>query len=281
VEVEPRLLGALFERPLDLATSLVTAARRAQRPGQRVSREDVAPLIEFHFREPHGAGGIVAARGEVEGEGPRVRPFAGGAQALFDSNGLRLAACRAQGVSERPLVIGQRVFIRRALEDDDRLPRVARGQEHAPPQQERGRVIRTRLERGVAGPRGQIGDAGLELPRGQAAACPGARLGVQRRTRPDGALHHLDRAIEIAREPAQMGRPRKRLQIRPQVDRLLAGRDRLIEIALLHERVAEQEVIKRRPAPGDEFARQRLCFRKAMQVREHMPAQQQPLGATR
>ena len=121
----------------------------------------------------------------------------------------------------------------------------------------------------------------MKLVPGEARIDPSGRLGVLGAGGAGRHAHQLLSACEVPLQPTQVRAARVGVQVRPQINHLLAGFDCLSQIPLLHQNIAEQAKIKGQPAPCHQLARQRLRFLEAMQIMQHVTAQQQGLRTVR
>ena len=115
----------------------------------------------------------------------------------------------------------------------------------------------------------------LELVHGEPRIGPGNRFGVARARGLDRRPHHVDRAVEVAPEPAQVRRAGIGLVERLEVDHLLIRLRRLRHAALLHQRVAEEPEVEHELAQRDQAARDRLRLAEAVHLVQDVPSEQQ------
>ena len=84
----------------------------------------------------------------------------------------------------------------------------------------------------------------------------------------------LERASQIAFQPADVRDPAVGFRSGFQVHHALKSLDRLCQPTLFHQRVTEERKIRRRAAFGYKTTRHRFCFAEAVQVMHHMTTKQ-------
>ena len=131
---EPRVHGALGQRLFHVRPRLVVAAGGGKRPCQRIVRKNVRAILQFALRQLNRQFGLLTARGQEQGESPRVALRASVLQVRLDFRGFVSAARRTERVGQRPLKFRQRIDLRRALHGRDRVRDPISIEQHAAPQ---------------------------------------------------------------------------------------------------------------------------------------------------
>ena len=88
-------------------------------------------------------------------------------------------------------------------------------------------------------------------------------------------MHHLDRAVQIASEPAKVGGAGVGLVERLEIDHLLIGGRRLRDPSLFHQHVAKQAEVEDEFPRRDELPRDLLRLGETMHLVKHVPAKQE------
>jgi hypothetical protein len=141
--------------------------------------------------------------------------------------------------------------------------------------QQGGRVVRLARQRGVGRTRRVAEASALQLVPGEPRVGPCDRLGIARARRRNRPPYQLDRSVEIAFQPAEVGGPRIRLIERLEVDHPLIRLGSLRQTALLHQDVAQQAIVEHELAFDDQPARNLFRFVKPMELVQHMTPQQE------
>ena len=115
----------------------------------------------------------------------------------------------------------------------------------------------------------------LQLVHREPRVGPGDGLAIARAGGLDRRVHHLDRAVEVALEPAQVRRAGVGLVERLEVDHLLIGLGRLRHAALLHQHVAEEAEVEHELTRRHQPPRDRLRLAEAVHLVQHVTAEQQ------
>ena len=202
-------------------------------------------------------------------------------QLLLDRGGFVGPVHEPERVGQRPLVFGQWIEARGSRQRRGRVERLVPGELDAPSRKQRRGVVGHVLQRRV-GHALRVGQlAALQLVDREPRVGPGDGLAIARAGRLDRGVHHLDRAAEVALEPAQMRRTGVGLVEGLEVDHLLIGLRRLRHPPLLHQHVAEQAVVEHELTRRHQPPRNRLGLAEAVHLVEHVAAQQQRGGLLR
>src|SRR5262245_65023872 len=111
---------------------------RCQRPSQRVVREDIRAHSEFLLGETKGERKVLSARRQKKREGSWIAGRAALPNFFFERTGLIGVASTAQGFGKCPLVFGQRIQSRRALQWCDGFSEFLGSQQHEALGEQRG-----------------------------------------------------------------------------------------------------------------------------------------------
>ncbi len=131
---------------------------------------------------------------------------------------------------------------RQAVEDLDGMRCVALLGRGARFERERGSVILDQIERTFRSRQSLLAVAATELDISELDPAPGTRLGIAGASGIERHSIELDRAVDVAVQPAQMSAALVASQIGPDVHRALEFAFSGVVVAELEQRVAEQEM---------------------------------------
>src|SRR6058998_1640814 len=195
------------------------------------------------------------------------------AELRLDRRRLIFTAACTQPFSERPLVFWKRIYLSGALQSIHSFVDPVSSKQHFSLQQERWGIIALERESKRAQFLCFFKSACLKLVEGQSRIHPRGGFGIVWAGSTHGQLHRLDRSGEIAFEPAHVGGTSISLKIGLQIHHLLISLSGVVQLPLLHQRIAQKPVIKAESSLVHEATRQRLGFFEAMQILQHVPAQ--------
>ena len=107
---------------------------------------------------------------------------------------------------------------------------------------------------------------------------PGGSFGFNVTGSLSGHAGELERASQIAPQPAHVRNPGVRRRVRPEIHHALISLDSFSQFALFHENIAEQPKVNRQAALGDQGTGQWLGLAKPMQALSDMSSQEHRRG---
>lgn len=146
--------------------------------------------------------------------------------------------------------------------------------QHFALQQERWRIIALQQEGEPAPLFCFVKFARVKQVRGQSRVHPCGGFGILRTGGINSQLHRFDRSLEIAFEPAHVRRAGVCVKVGLQIHHPLISLDRVVQLSLLHQRIAQKPVVEAESSLLDETPRHRFRFLKAMQILQHVRIQQ-------
>src|SRR5262245_52778817 len=147
VQKEACILSALCQSSLNMVPGFSEPSRGCQRPSHRLVREDIRAHREFLLRKTKRQRKSFTSGCEKERESSRITNRAAQLNFVFEHTGFILAASAAQCFGKCPLVFGQRIQSRRALQRSDGFDEFLLSQQDAPFCEQRGRVVRQITQR--------------------------------------------------------------------------------------------------------------------------------------
>ena len=221
-----------------------------QRPGERVEREDVATFVVL-VRASARAFSTPLPRVARKSESVR-----GSARSPVVVSSRSTVALHRSPLSARSASASTHWYSGSGFSCGRRSQSSAsagrRGQQRAPADEHRRGVILHVPQRRLRRPLHRRSPAALQLVVSRGAYRP-MRPTRDRAGWPiDRVADQIDRAVEIALQPAQVRGPRVRLVERLEIDHLLVRVRRLADPALLHQHVAEKPVVEHSATDRDE-----------------------------